>query len=152
MKNTETQFSKILRLSKLSSIDKKLELRCDIFSQKAFQKILHIERCRANRNAHQFSLIIFDLAADQEDKKFISSMVEKISSRVRDIDLIGWHDINKIGVVLPYTSARGAKKFINDIYSILIDSKPLPGCAVYTYPPDKQKAKDKQSVATIRKL
>ncbi len=152
MKNTETRFSKVLRLFKSSSKDKKLELQYDIFSQKVFQKILHIERCRANRDAHQFSLIIFDITADREDKKFISSMVQKISSRARDIDFIGWHDTRKIGVVLPYTSDRGARKFVNDIYSILSEYKPRPGCAVYTYPSDKKQIKDHEVMATIRKL
>ena len=56
---------------------------------------------------------------------------------MRRIDEIGWYDQNRIGVILPYTSAQGAQKFAESLCNLF--SPPMGECFlnVYTYDSDQ---------------
>ena len=62
--------------------------------------------------------------------------MQKILRRVRRIDEIGWYDQNRIGIILPYTSAQGAQKFAESLSNSI--SLPVEECLlnVYTYASD----------------
>jgi hypothetical protein len=52
---------------------------------------------------------------------------------MRRIDEIGWYDPQRIGIILPYTSERGAQRFAESLGELMDPS--LAECIfnVYTY-------------------
>jgi GGDEF domain-containing protein len=86
-----------------------------ISSENEFRRKLKIERSRAHRNGHVFSVVVFDLGALQLKKKNAGSIVDLINCNMHDYDHIGWYGRKKIGVILPYTSAEEAKEFSRNI-------------------------------------
>ena len=87
----------------------------DISSQNEFRRKLKLERSRAHRNGHVFSVVVFDLRALRLKKKNADSIGDLINCKMHDYDHIGWYGRNKIGVILPYTSAKEAKEFSKNI-------------------------------------
>ena len=122
-----------------------------ICSEVEFRNAINLERGRANRDNHHFSVIVFDMAKSEGDLLPIDGLVGKIVERVRRIDLIGWYDNHRIGIVLPYTSDKGARKIVNDIYHSLSDSMQLPGCAVYAYPSKNHELIENEAIIQLRK-
>ena len=108
-----------------------------IHSEEEFRSIIERERARADRTDHQFSLIVLDLEFPDENHHTTHHMLQKIFRRVRRIDEIGWYDQNRIGVILPYTSAQGAQKFAESLCNSF--SPPMGECFlnVYTYDSDQ---------------
>jgi hypothetical protein len=104
-----------------------------IYPEAEFRAILEQERARADRNDHQFSLIIFDIIQPTGKKFGTRRMIQKISGRIRSIDKIGWYDNQRIGIILPYTSREGATKLAETICDLFGTSTPNPECVVYTY-------------------
>ena len=45
--------------------------------------------------------------------------MQKIISRMRKIDEIGWYDPRRIGIILPYTSERGAQRFAENLCQLM---------------------------------
>jgi hypothetical protein len=109
----------------------------EICSKEEFKSIITKERARADRNNQELSLLIFDLETSDLKKTNIISLIREIRSRIRLIDEMGWYDDWRIGMILPYTSNKGAIKLAENIYDSLdgIISKSV--CTVYTYPLDK---------------
>ena len=108
-----------------------------IHSEEEFRSIIERERARADRTDHQFSLIVLDLGSSDENHHTTHHMLQKIFRRVRRIDEIGWYDQNRIGVILPYTSAQGAQKFAESLCNSF--NPPMGECFlnVYTYDSDQ---------------
>lgn len=104
-----------------------------IFPEAEFRAILEQERARADRNDHQFSLVVFDIIQPTGKKVGTRRMMQKISGRIRSIDKIGWYDNQRIGIILPYTSGEGATKLAETICDLFGTSTRNPECAVYTY-------------------
>jgi PleD family two-component response regulator len=124
----------------------------EISSEKIFHQKLKIERSRTHRNGHEFSVVIFDLEELQLSKKNIETMIETIKSRIRDIDHLGWYDKNRVGVILPYTSAKGAKEFSNNIIKCIDDAKKESKYNLITYPPEKKASGEKKDKSALRSL
>lgn len=152
MPTSENNVTKVIKRLNPFSRPKQKELPYNIYSEVEFRNALKLERGRANRDNHQFSVIVFEMTETEGDQMPIVKLVDKIADRVRRIDLIGWYDSQRIGVVLPYTSDLGAKKIVNDICYSLGDSMSLPGCAVYTYPSEKEATIESETKITLRKL
>ena len=89
----------------------------NIHSHNEFRFILDREFKRANRNAHEFSLLVFKTNDTDSDQPTIS-LTDLITHQVRSTDEVGWFDENSIGILLPDTSARGA---LNDETSVFGD-------------------------------
>jgi hypothetical protein len=104
-----------------------------IYPEAEFRAILEQERARADRNDHQFSLIVFDIIQPTGKKVGTQRMMQKIFGRIRSIDKIGWFDNQRIGIILPYTSGEGAAKLAETICDLFGTSTRNPECAVYTY-------------------
>jgi GGDEF domain-containing protein len=104
-----------------------------IYSEIEFRNIIEQERARADRNDHQFSLVVLDTNQPSEKKIGIRRLIQKISGRIRSIDKIGWYDNQRIGIILPYTSGEGATKLAETICELFGTSTPKPECVVYTY-------------------
>ena len=105
-----------------------------IYTTEEFTEVLERERERADRNKHNFSLVVFDMGPAEANRASARRLVRTISRRVRNIDEVGWYDKLRIGVVMPYTSAEGAWELADDICQSIGATMPPPVCAVYTYP------------------
>ena len=108
-----------------------------LFDEDEFRSMIERERARADRADHQFSLIVLDLEFPDENHHTTHHMLQKIFRRMRRIDEIGWYDQNRIGIILPYTSAQGAQKFADSLCNSF--SPPMGECFlnVYTYDSDQ---------------
>jgi PleD family two-component response regulator len=107
----------------------------DMYSRRYFSKVLERERARANRYNHQFSLVVLEFRLHKIEKDKIRKVLKQITERLRIIDEIGWYGPNCIGIILPYTSKKGASQLIKSL-SELVDSQiSIPTCTICTYPP-----------------
>ena len=111
----------------------KIKIAGAISSEEEFKRIIDRERARADRTDHQFSLIVFDLGFTNGNQNNNGLLLQKIIYRMRRIDEIGWYDPRRIGIILPYTTERGAQRFAESLCQLLDPS--LAHCIfnVYTY-------------------
>ena len=109
----------------------------ELYSKEEFKNIIEKERARADRNNHILSLVIFDMGASGPKNSTTIQLIENIWGRIRFIDEVGWYNNQRIGMILPYTSNKGATKLAENICESLNESIPKPVCTVYTYPLDK---------------
>jgi lipopolysaccharide/colanic/teichoic acid biosynthesis glycosyltransferase len=105
-----------------------------IHSAERFWSILEFERARSNRNGHQFSLVVFDIRNSESDNIRGRHLASVLANRIRSIDKAGWLDNERMGVLLPYTSAAGAWRLADDVCRTIDGRVSPPECAVYTYP------------------
>lgn len=96
-----------------------------------FHRLLARERAGCDRNEHEVSLLVFDVAAVSASAR-THELVRVLAGRIREFDEIGWFDPKSIGVLLPYTSSEGAHKLAAEICSKL--AAPQMPYTVYTYP------------------
>ncbi|KAA3658946.1 MAG: hypothetical protein DWQ10_10050 [Calditrichaeota bacterium] len=112
----------------------------------AMQAILIRERARADRNYHQFSVIVFDLGNEANNVVTIKKLDQFLSTGLRTIDEAGWFAKNQIGIILPYTRAGDATKLAERIQAGMKDIAPLDSLCIYKYPsvwPFNKKSKQK---------
>jgi PleD family two-component response regulator len=119
-------------------------------SESEFREKLKIERSRTHRNAHEFSLILLKLEPLQLNRKKLNRMIQEIHNRIRDIDNMGWYDKHSIGIILPYTSAAGARGFVNNIIHSTNDLKQDTEYTLYTYPPEKKSIEENTAKTVLR--
>jgi hypothetical protein len=108
----------------------------ELQSSDAFNAAIRLERARVDRNEHAFSLVVFEAGrpkASADVTGLSVALLKNLKGRIRSIDEIGWFDDCRIGVLLPYTSGRGAEKFAGDIVGatgcVGMTSLPAPaGC------------------------
>jgi hypothetical protein len=105
-----------------------------IKSRKEFYKVIEHERERADRNNHQVSLVVFNLESFPNNSKERKQLVGNIIQEKRRIDEIGWFKKNSVGVILPYTSFHGARKFSVRLSQKLNFILPDSFCSLYCYP------------------
>ena len=91
-------------VTKESKSEKKLVLH----SLADMQHVLRRERNRADRNEHEFSMLLFTLRASSHDTPLQTRFLHFLGKRLRSIDEVGWFETDQIGVILPYTSAENA--------------------------------------------
>ncbi|UCE08033.1 MAG: hypothetical protein JSW07_08400 [bacterium] len=103
------------------------------FSEEDFRFILGLEKERADRGNHQFSLIVFDKKQYEAENGAAQYLIDNIIERVRDIDIVGWQGSDRICVILPYTPTEGAKQLVGHICDALNSAIPESGYSVYTY-------------------
>ncbi len=105
-----------------------------IASKNKFYKIIERERERVNRNGHDVSLVLFDLALFKGNAEEKKNLISNINHTIRSVDEIGWYDKHRVGVILPYTSSHGAREFTARICRSLNLIMPDSFCCVFTYP------------------
>ena len=119
----------------------------ELQSSDAFNAAIRLERARVDRNEHAFSLVVFDArdpvrqaqGGPKASADVTRLLVRSLNARIRSTDEIGWFDDCHIGVLLPYTSRRGAEKFVDDIVGaagrLSVDGGAGPvKHTIYTYP------------------
>ena len=104
------------------------------FSEEDFRFFLSFEKERADRGNHRFSLIVFNKRGYEAENGTAQYLIDNIIERVRDIDIVGWHDSESICVILPYTTFEGANKLVKCISETLNSSIPKSAYSVHTYP------------------
>ena len=104
-----------------------------ICSNAEFKQLIEKERCRADRNDHHYSMLVFILNPEEVKKHQLVKSLERIRRRLRNIDEIGWYEEKKLGIILPYTSKEGAEKLAEDICEMIEPRTCCSGCEVYTY-------------------
>ena len=100
-----------------------------ILSVEEFRNFLDREIRKVDRNAHLFSLIIFNVK--NQNGTFPQDFISNLQKRLRITDQIGWFNHYNIGVFLPDTTTKGAKKLAETIYGLTF----FP-FTIYTYPND----------------
>jgi lipopolysaccharide/colanic/teichoic acid biosynthesis glycosyltransferase len=102
-----------------------------ILSREDFRKALARERAGSDRNEHGFSLLVFEGGIGR-DPETLRQFADALSRRIRQIDEIGWLDQQRLGVLLPYTLAGGAKILAQDLCRNIPSTE--RSCTIYTYP------------------
>ena len=110
-----------------------MKIAGEIYSEEEFRRIIDRERARADRTDHPFSLILLDLGFTGGNHNKNGHLLQKIFPRMRRIDEIGWYAPQLIGIILPYTSERGAKRFAESLYQLFDRSMAECIFKVYTY-------------------
>lgn len=136
------QWFKPKKNNKTSAESFKKKLAGEIYSEEEFRHIIDRERARADRTDHQFSLIVIDLGFTNGNHNSNGLQLQKIISRMRRIDEIGWYDPRRIGIILPYTSERGAQKFVESLCDFMDPSMVECIFNVYTYDVDNNSANE----------
>jgi lipopolysaccharide/colanic/teichoic acid biosynthesis glycosyltransferase len=106
----------------------------DIYSETEFRAILKHEYACVNRNGHKFSLIVFDLDGLENGNVAVNRLMFIFCSRLRRTDGVGWLSKRRIGVLLPFTDARGARRVAAEICSVSFVSELVSDFSVCTYP------------------
>jgi lipopolysaccharide/colanic/teichoic acid biosynthesis glycosyltransferase len=117
-------FSRVNTLGRLSSAD---QLRV----------ILERERGRADRTGDPLSLVSFAPREPDAAPRFAVCLAQILKQRLRSTDEAGWLDDQRIGVVLPSTTADGAWTLADDITLNFPDDVLPPICTVYSYPSER---------------
>ena len=120
----------------LNSITRARQTRAlnGIYSPETFRQILERERIRADRYGGGFSLLAFDVGNKQREDDRVHRLAQVVANRLRTCDEVGWLDEQRLGVVLPGTPPKGARKLADDVCHAIAGSMPAPASKVYTYP------------------
>lgn len=122
------------KLNKLNPLRYLRKHRDDgIYSKDAFTAILKRERARADRNAHCFSLTVFDVSK-AESEKTLDRFSNLLTERIRSTDVSGWLTDSHIGVLLPETPADGAWILARHVCKVMEEESRSVKCDVFTYP------------------
>jgi lipopolysaccharide/colanic/teichoic acid biosynthesis glycosyltransferase len=108
----------------------------DICSIEQFQAALAREQARAERNGHQITLALLPAHGRNGDAQRSSRLLCALKGRLRIMDEAGWFNPSRIGVLMPYTSCRGAWYLIEDLCELMDGQLDASDCRVYTYPYD----------------
>jgi lipopolysaccharide/colanic/teichoic acid biosynthesis glycosyltransferase len=96
----------------------------DLYSRNFFLLRLKEERERAKRTGKPFSLLVVDVdglsmllqeEAKRPTRTYQSKVIQNLLTGARKIDVKGWFDVNKVGIILPYTGESSALAFKDKI-------------------------------------
>jgi len=88
-----------------------------LLPQNEFQHLLQYERIRADRSGQGFTLIA--ITPCSQAPTFSSVLTKVLSRRLRELDSVGHLDDGRLGILLPQTSATGAKSLLRDLATLL---------------------------------
>ena len=108
-----------------------------VHSVEQFRMILERERARADRNEHQFSIVVFDAVGTEANSAEAQYLVHVLRKRIRFTDQLGWFDNRRIAILLPETPAEGARTLAADVCQIPTASISPPKYTIHTYPSKK---------------
>lgn len=106
----------------------------NIHSAEQFHAIIEREKARAERNSHQFSLVLFEVGEVRENVSQMRYFTRSLANRIRWTDEVGWFNQESIGVLLPETSTVGAERFAECVCEMVTSKCPRPEYTIYTYP------------------
>ncbi len=104
----------------------------DVYPRAQFDAVLHHERNRADRDETEFSLVLIKMR--RNDWRTSCRLARSILRRCRSTDELGWYGQSCLCVLLPNTSAAGARCFEASTRR-LSESLEIPVVLkTYTYP------------------
>ena len=107
-----------------------------LYPPEQFRAALEREQARAERNGHQITLALLPANGHNSDASRTNRLPDILKSRLRTMDEAGWFDPSRIGVLMPYTSCRGAWHLIDDLCQLMQGELSASDCSVYVYPYD----------------
>jgi len=131
---------KVMNISRLSASFKSSRKRRQVTALHGIHSVGRIrdaiehERTRTDRNGHEFSVVLLSTDNPEPDSAQLKYVAQALANRIRLTDEVGWFDDEHIGVVLPYTSATGAHKFVDGLYKTISSKVSSLICSIYTYP------------------
>ena len=104
-----------------------------ISSSNKFSEIIVLERERADRTNHIFSLVIFDMELFETKGISANHLMRVIYRRKRITDELGLYDKQHFGFILPATSSENARK-VTEKYCNAAGITQSDFYTIYTYP------------------
>lgn len=129
------QMIKYRVMASLSFIQRSLSIKnnlYDIHSSVEFKKRIAAQRNISNRGKYEFSLLVYSTTT--KGFSWEPRVIREMVKRVRSVDEIGWIDNERIGLILPYTSADGAEKVASLISNAIKDSVQPLEYFIYNHP------------------
>jgi lipopolysaccharide/colanic/teichoic acid biosynthesis glycosyltransferase len=109
-----------------------------ILPDNEFKRILEYERALSDRHERRFSLLVFEPEGTGEHELFFARLVDILRRRLRMTDVIGWINVARVGVLLPYSERIGARVVADDVAAELASMSFRTLCEVHTYPEEKE--------------
>ena len=110
----------------------------DLPGRQQMEGVIRREVCRADRNGHELSLVVFDLGPGSGGGRHTSRgacrLVREAVRRARTTDVIGWFGDGQLCAVLPDTPAAGARVFAQSVADLAGRHMPRPKAVIYQYP------------------
>jgi lipopolysaccharide/colanic/teichoic acid biosynthesis glycosyltransferase len=104
----------------------------DVYPRAQFDAVLHHERNRADRDETEFSLVLIKMR--KGDWRTSCRLARSVLQRARNTDELGWYGQSCLCVLLPSTSAPGARCFEGSIRRLADTLELSVVCKVFTYP------------------
>jgi lipopolysaccharide/colanic/teichoic acid biosynthesis glycosyltransferase len=105
-----------------------------VLSREQFHALLEREKARADRNSHQFSLVLFKVSNGGNRINQINCLTHSLVNRIRWTDETGWFDDIHLGVVLPDTLSVGAKRLADRVCDEVTTKTSASEYTIHTYP------------------
>ena len=101
----------------------------------AFRAMVQKERARADRSDGIFCLVAFDVGDPQSRGTPVALLLATLRQRKRVTDELGWSDDRHLAVILPGTTASGARCFAEEISRAIAKTCTPPPYDISEYPP-----------------
>ena len=109
-------------------LENRFEGRSPFYDKSQFHHLLHLEKKRTDRSQKPFILLLFDISSlinDNFEEEILGNIQFALSSSLRESDLYGWFEYNKIiGVIcadITVINAKTIEKIISKIHSRFCD-------------------------------
>lgn len=107
-----------------------------LYSEEVFHLAVQRERARTDRTGLAFSLVVFNVGAEQGENSLLATLSQVLKQRMRATDEVGWLESGRLGVLLYNTSGEGGYQFAQQVGELVAPHAP-PKYTVYIYPSDK---------------
>ncbi len=98
-----------------------------LYSRREIDALMHRERARADRSGLRFALAVFQVSSMTLDPSVgLRRLARTLSRRARATDHVGRFDAERLCVILPETSAEGARSFAQDIRQLTTGCPAIP--------------------------
>ena len=102
-----------------------------LFCASEFEQMFVREGARADRSRHAFCVVVFIVEGDVED---CCELAEMLIERARGADVVGRLDSERLAVLLPYTTGKGAWVFADEVLLQVARKNIKCDCEVFAYP------------------
>ena len=109
-------------------------LRRGVYPPDRFAVLLERERARADRLGEEFSLLAMAVPRGAGERDHLAQWLQRLQTRLRITDDIGWLAPHCLGVLLPSTPPSGAWTVVSDLFAASPSDVQLPQVRVYSYP------------------
>ena len=130
MTKIRQQLRRFARQTERPSID-------GVLSVSEMSSIIELERARADRSDHCFTLLKFKVDWKRKRPAFLRQFVRVLHKRIRVVDRVGWLPDHGIGIVLLHTGAAAAHSLLRDLSACRTRGFRLPKCTILEYSPEK---------------